>query len=112
MTRNNGCTSLRGKLVKEICEWAEKVTDDMDKDMVRVQTKQNKQTTTQYIDSSTLGFQIVKVNILRVRMMVSSMRRSRDVSMGSRRNNEKQLIFMAGLRTRGLSARRRWKWIA
>ncbi|KAF2344207.1 hypothetical protein FHG87_025037 [Trinorchestia longiramus] len=41
MTGSNGCTSLRRKGIKEICEYAEKVTDDMDEGMVIVQGAKN-----------------------------------------------------------------------
>ncbi|KAF2367637.1 hypothetical protein FHG87_001608 [Trinorchestia longiramus] len=34
MTGSGGCTSLRGKRVKEICKYDEKVIDDMDEGMV------------------------------------------------------------------------------
>ncbi|KAF2353094.1 SGNH hydrolase-type esterase domain [Trinorchestia longiramus] len=37
MSGNSGCTSLRGKRVKQICEYAEKVIDDMNEGMVIVQ---------------------------------------------------------------------------
>ncbi|KAF2345156.1 SGNH hydrolase-type esterase domain [Trinorchestia longiramus] len=37
MTGSSGCTRLRGKGVKEISEYAEKVIDDMDEGMVIVQ---------------------------------------------------------------------------
>ncbi|KAF2352811.1 hypothetical protein FHG87_016438 [Trinorchestia longiramus] len=37
MSGSSGCTNLRGKRVKEICENAEKVIDDMNKGMVIVQ---------------------------------------------------------------------------
>ncbi|KAF2361034.1 SGNH hydrolase-type esterase domain [Trinorchestia longiramus] len=41
MGGSSGCTSLRGKRVKEICEYAEKVIDDMNEGMVIVQAGGN-----------------------------------------------------------------------
>ncbi|KAF2362701.1 SGNH hydrolase-type esterase domain [Trinorchestia longiramus] len=41
MTGSSGCTSLKGKGIKEICLHAEKVIGDMDKDIVTVQGGEN-----------------------------------------------------------------------
>ncbi|KAF2357489.1 SGNH hydrolase-type esterase domain [Trinorchestia longiramus] len=42
MSGSSGCTSLRGKRVKEICEYAEKVIDNMNEGMMIVQGGENR----------------------------------------------------------------------